>query len=1676
MKKYSFFSSLILSIFLFISVSASEILHTCNNLTGAQGMSSFRMINDDEATNGRAIEVDYNPSNTIRFHFGFDFSTPLNIKTYADENGYFEFKLKVSDVRIFQDFDEITMELSSENSSSGWFKWNMKTEIQAANTMLYDNEWITIRARLSTASWDKGTGDRAIDWTQVRYFRIYFIMQTTDYNQVKLYIDDLRAVMPEEPIGELIPFLADEHTYMISECNTLAGQHGWSVRSVADNAAASGGKAIMIRNNPNNVERFNFGFMFNPIDLTQFVEDNGFLEIRFMSDNANIFSQFDEVAMEISSHNSTNGFFKWNIKTEMQVDDVTVPGNNQWVNIRARLNTASWNTDLINPIDWSNICYFKIIFVQNNNTGYETARLYIDDVRVTMTASYIPPEEPANIALGKNVYTSDFFGNINDFKKMTDGSNDTYWTSSDVSGQPMWVTVDLEKPYLLNRFVMETAGAANLDNSLNIRTMKVQASIDDGQFKTVAEVTSNTANSIIRSINAYGRYVRFWISDAGSDKIPRIAEIRISGEELQANEEIQVANGLARKPLAEPNPRIMNTVNQSEDYILAVYSASDAAYNLDLSGASDVSDKLQRILDDCAQTGGGTVFLPVGKYRITKSINIPTHVTLRGDWKNPDLVTNGDYGTIIVADVESTTAEFPGLFRLHGSSGVRGITVYYPNQNNINNVKQYPYTFEFPGYAGSNTGEGSFMSQSLIDITLINAYRGISSGYTDKTRNGNNEAHFIKNIKGTCLKEGVLVTNCSDTGRTQDIYISTNYWYNAGAVFNAPTKLQLDVYTRENLIAVQFGDTEWETVYNINVDNAFVGLDIIPGPRIAPVVELFKFRAENCIIGIRIQDVDKRAGFQLANAVIKTVDYRKDAVAVLALSNTGREVDTQIYEGSALFQNCTLDAGIGQLVRIERDMVLNFQNCTFGSFGSEYAIENIGGRLVIEGSAFTQEMTEENRGILAGQHSKLTQINSNQFIGNQSFFVEKHNAAQNYAVDYSDRALPKLDVVDHKKFTGNLKPGTNLVFVATQAPYFAPTDGFSDASSAIQQALNDAGNAGGGTVFLPTGYYRLEQALNVPANVEIRGIDDVPHRADGKGTTFFVTHGAGSTLETSNQLATITLNAGAGIRGVNFFYPLQSSAVTPYPWAIRGNGNNVYVLYVTFVNGFRGVDFSGNYSAPCNGHYIRYVCGTLLHEGISVGKSDEGWVESVNYNVSYWIRTDLPHSMAEYYNPNWFVPMSIIDGYIANNATMLAFGACGNEHVLNIAMYGGETAYKFYKQNDVGPNATLINVPADGVSRNIVINGSGSNGIKIINSVLNPLFGTTGRNGITITDGKVQIYNSILIDIVGTGNDGLWNDALNISGGEIIVQGTAFNDGNVNITGGTGVVNGVVMKGRMRTEIPNRRGFERNTSSVIYHTLQRGAAPNTQSATNISWEKESENMNATGFCRARAVLNPESSGRVYYTSSNPSVASVHWSGIITGVSTGTATITASSAPNGEGISVSKQINVLNATIDYAWQNAPENMNAGDEMTVSVIHTPVGIFTGTNSFYSSNPSVATIDKNTAELKAISDGIVTIYGIDNQGHIVYKDITIGNVTTLLETHEEQNIFVYPNPVKDILYIESPVHLQKIMIYDMNGKIIYTSEETDKINMSSFVKGIYILKIVSENNVSEYKIVKM
>ena len=69
------------------------------------------------------------------------------------------------------------------------------------------------------------------------------------------------------------------------------------------------------------------------------------------------------------------------------------------------------------------------------------------------------------------------------------------------------------------------------------------------------------------------------------------------------------------------------------------------------------------------------------------------------------------------------------------------------------------------------------------------------------------------------------------------------------------------------------------------------------------------------------------------------------------------------------------------------------------------------------------------------------------------------------------------------------------------------------------------------------------------------------------------------------------------------------------------------------------------------------------------------------------------------------------------------------------------------------------------------------------------------------------------------------------------------------------------------------------------------------------------------------------------------------------------------------------------------------------------------------------------------------------------------------------------IYPNPVDDILTVFSSNNtISKIEIFDVFGKSVYSQIHKDTINVSSFLKGLYILKVYNTSKqVSVFKIIK-
>ena len=247
------------------------------------------------------------------------------------------------------------------------------------------------------------------------------------------------------------------------------------------------------------------------------------------------------------------------------------------------------------------------------------------------------------------------------------------------------------------------------------------------------------------------------------------------------------------------------------DYPIAItLEVPSSGYQVDQNGTSDASAAIQDALDYVGGLGGGTVYIPSGKYLLMNQIRIPDRVTLVGEFNGTNA---SNYGTIFLCrkSYSSSASTYDNAQVIVGSdSGINGFTFYYPAQN-INSVVEFGHTL----YAYNN------LTSTMSNLFFINSYKGIG---VNEATDGMGELVNIENIYGTCLYEGLSGYGQSDVGYWNNINISPSYYANALADYRCTNTTALYKYTRTNLTAMKLGDLDDFCFNKINIDNAQYGI------------------------------------------------------------------------------------------------------------------------------------------------------------------------------------------------------------------------------------------------------------------------------------------------------------------------------------------------------------------------------------------------------------------------------------------------------------------------------------------------------------------------------------------------------------------------------------------------------------------------------------------------------------------------------------------------------------------------------------------------------------------------------------------------------------------------------------------------------------------------------------
>jgi|GEM_PF-2183101 len=317
------------------------------------------------------------------------------------------------------------------------------------------------------------------------------------------------------------------------------------------------------------------------------------------------------------------------------------------------------------------------------------------------------------------------------------------------------------------------------------------------------------------------------------------------------------------------------------------------------------------------------------------------------------------------------------------------------------------------------------------------------------------------------------------------------------------------------------------------------------------------------------------------------------------------------------------------------------------------------------------------------------------------FAYEKFGTALPHSVSYG---VENLGTPGTLRIVETTYPSVSPVitkFVVTQAPYNADATGATDATAAFQAAIKDAFDNGGGAVFVPDGTYRFDGTLTLPEGVTLRGDWKEPSARDKKV--------GGAVLAIYNSKDTfITLDGGAGVDGLNFWYPNQDvKNVEPYPATIgvatdgfTPDRDAMSVQNVDFVNAYIGTDWS--FHKAVQSVHVHNVYGTPLAKGaylLNVAQTSR--LDTVNFSPLYWSQSGLVGAPSD----------ADAAAYTETHSTGLAFGPGGGSYDMDITVdkYSIGVSDDDSDSNDDGLNITpiLFGVTVTNANHALYINSKG---------------------------------------------------------------------------------------------------------------------------------------------------------------------------------------------------------------------------------------------------------------------------------------------------------------------------------------------------------------------------------
>jgi hypothetical protein len=191
----------------------------------------------------------------------------------------------------------------------------------------------------------------------------------------------------------------------------------------------------------------------------------------------------------------------------------------------------------------------------------------------------------------------------------------------------------------------------------------------------------------------------------------------------------------------------------------SLFVVTNTPWNAAGNGIADDTAAIQSALNAASANGGGIVYVPAGKYKLTGTLDVPGGVELRGSYPSRHAAPLYD-GHVKVSVLQpyggAGTTNGPPAIALEANAGLVGVTISYELQDT--NATPYPPAIQ---------GRGA--NVYALGVLCPNAY-----GYVDlNTYPCTN--HFCYQVDGWAMHNGFMIGNGS-TGSIVECMANLSYW------------------------------------------------------------------------------------------------------------------------------------------------------------------------------------------------------------------------------------------------------------------------------------------------------------------------------------------------------------------------------------------------------------------------------------------------------------------------------------------------------------------------------------------------------------------------------------------------------------------------------------------------------------------------------------------------------------------------------------------------------------------------------------------------------------------------------------------------------------------------------------------------------------------------------------